>query len=159
MNTRTIRKLAVLCMFLLAMAGQGFAVERDFVVTPIEYGKVRSTGAQWTQVTPSGSMWSGREMHTTVVFDNKLWVLGGQDGNLRNDVWSSADGVHWTQVTPSGSIWSPRENPTSAVFHNKLWVLGGHDGSSPLNDVWTYCLLYTSPSPRDGLLSRMPSSA
>ena len=23
----------------------------------------------------------------------------------------------------------------------------------------TYCLLYTSPSPRDGLLSRMPSSA
>ena len=26
--------------------------------------------------------------------------------------------------------------------------------------VWTYvCLLYTSPSPRDGLLSRMPSSA
>ena len=27
-----------------------------------------------------------------------------------------------------------------------------------LNDVTT-CLLYTSPSPRDGLLSRMPSSA
>src|SRR5680860_41533 len=26
------------------------------------------------------------------------------------------------------------------------------------NGVWT-CLLYTSPSPRDGLLSRMPSSA
>ena len=26
-------------------------------------------------------------------------------------------------------------------------------------DVGSYCLLYTSPSPRDGLLSRMPSSA
>ena len=26
------------------------------------------------------------------------------------------------------------------------------------SDIWT-CLLYTSPSPRDGLLSRMPSSA
>ena len=26
-------------------------------------------------------------------------------------------------------------------------------------DVPTGCLLYTSPSPRDGLLSRMPSSA
>ena len=26
-------------------------------------------------------------------------------------------------------------------------------------DVSKYCLLYTSPSPRDGLLSRMPSSA
>ena len=29
-----------------------------------------------------------------------------------------------------------------------------------LNDMQMYsCLLYTSPSPRDGLLSRMPSSA
>ena len=27
-----------------------------------------------------------------------------------------------------------------------------------ISDLWT-CLLYTSPSPRDGLLSRMPSSA
>ena len=25
--------------------------------------------------------------------------------------------------------------------------------------TWHACLLYTSPSPRDGLLSRMPSSA
>ena len=35
---------------------------------------------------------------------------------------------------------------------------------SPMNEVLTHfkekiCLLYTSPSPRDGLLSRMPSSA
>ena len=29
------------------------------------------------------------------------------------------------------------------------------EGKPPLSD----CLLYTSPSPRDGLLSRMPSSA
>ena len=27
------------------------------------------------------------------------------------------------------------------------------------NYNWRTCLLYTSPSPRDGLLSRMPSSA
>ena len=26
-------------------------------------------------------------------------------------------------------------------------------------NYYNYCLLYTSPSPRDGLLSRMPSSA
>ena len=35
-----------------------------------------------------------------------------------------------------------------------------YDGTAPLNAVEGYiCLLYTSPSPRDGLLSRMPSSA
>ena len=30
---------------------------------------------------------------------------------------------------------------------------------SNLADAFSRCLLYTSPSPRDGLLSRMPSSA
>ena len=29
----------------------------------------------------------------------------------------------------------------------------------PHRDKLSFCLLYTSPSPRDGLLSRMPSSA
>ena len=34
------------------------------------------------------------------------------------------------------------------------------DGTLLLVERWTGpCLLYTSPSPRDGLLSRMPSSA
>ena len=36
------------------------------------------------------------------------------------------------------------------------------DGTKTIGKVWysiNTCLLYTSPSPRDGLLSRMPSSA
>ena len=31
--------------------------------------------------------------------------------------------------------------------------------NAPFSTGWKTCLLYTSPSPRDGLLSRMPSSA
>ena len=38
---------------------------------------------------------------------------------------------------------------------NKLQGLGV-EGATPYS---YHCLLYTSPSPRDGLLSRMPSSA
>ena len=46
-------------------------------------------------------------------------------------------------VTPQGvAIW-PKANGDLELFRSEL----GH------------CLLYTSPSPRDGLLSRMPSSA
>ena len=42
-------------------------------------------------------------------------------------------------------------------------VMAGLDGDfvtkTRFNEVNEDCLLYTSPSPRDGLLSRMPSSA
>ena len=45
--------------------------------------------------------------------------------------------------------------------HEKKYIEGTADRiikfMSGLND--TFCLLYTSPSPRDRLLSRMPSSA
>ena len=34
-----------------------------------------------------------------------------------------------------------------------------NDIAEELDDEFNLCLLYTSPSPRDGLLSRMPSSA
>ena len=41
-------------------------------------------------------------------------------------------------------------------------ILDAIDAELILTDPWASlrgCLLYTSPSPRDGLLSRMPSSA
>ena len=43
---------------------------------------------------------------------------------------------------------------------NVDWVLlkENNDGKEWI-DMGSICLLYTSPSPRDGLLSRMPSSA
>ena len=39
-----------------------------------------------------------------------------------------------------------------------LWPPNSPDLNPVDYEVWS-CLLYTSPSPRDGLLSRMPSSA
>ena len=43
-----------------------------------------------------------------------------------------------------------------------LWLWLSKSGFTAGEIGWSYactCLLYTSPSPRDGLLSRMPSSA
>ena len=40
----------------------------------------------WTQAT-SAAAWGARSDHTSVVFDGRMWVLGGYDGTYRNDVW------------------------------------------------------------------------
>ena len=48
-------------------------------------------------------------------------------------------------------------NPGTALVREK--ILKGVWGENYFGDVKIVCLLYTSPSPRDGLLSRMPSSA
>ena len=63
-------------------------------------------------------------------------------------------------VTLAGHIWAVRS--VAAVPDGRV-VTASNGGTVK---VWrdgacerTICLLYTSPSPRDGLLSRMPSSA
>ena len=78
---------------------------------------------------------SARSFHTSVVFDNKLWVIGGYDGGSRkNDVWYSSDGLNWAQAT-AATPFSARSSHTSIMFDGKLWVIGGFDGGLR-NDVW-----------------------
>ena len=45
---------------------------------------------------------------------------------------------------------------TRVITHKVAWLCKVHN-LNPMSLLT--CLLYTSPSPRDGLLSRMPSSA
>lgn len=92
-------------------------------------------GEVWTQATASAGF-SKRYGHTSVVFDNKIWVIGGycNTGPL-NDVWSSPNGVTWTQAITSAEF-SARSSHTSVVFDNKMWVIGGF-GSGVLKDVWS----------------------
>ena len=90
-----------------------------------------------SQATASAG-WSVRSHYASVVFDNKMWVIGGYiGGGLKNDVWYSSDGVNWTQATASAG-WSARSYHTSVVFDNKMWVIGGETWTSPYykNDVW-----------------------
>ena len=50
----------------------------------------------------------------------------------------------------------PNDPDKKATHGNSNWK--PYKGKEPV-DLVLSCLLYTSPSPRDGLLSRMPSSA
>jgi len=101
-----------------------------------------NTGSSWddtilpyvdSQATAAAGF-SGRRNHESVVFNNKMWVIGGYDGAVKNDVWYSSDGVTWIQATDAAGF-SARTEHQSVVFDNKMWVIGGIDGAVK-NDVW-----------------------
>ena len=93
-------------------------------------------GSSWTSATGAASF-PARSLHSSVVFLNSLWVIGGQDfsANFFNDVWNSTDGSSWTQETSSAAF-PARSGHSSVVFDNKLWVIGGQGNSGLLHDVW-----------------------
>ena len=96
-------------------------------------------GVTWEEAEkPVGeSRWSARQYHSSVVFDGKMWVIGGTDGSRRKDVWSSEDGASWTPVTTTAG-WDARSGHSSVVYDDKLWVLGGDGGSGNyFDDVWS----------------------
>jgi len=107
-------------------------------------------GINWTQVRADGAAngFPGRVLPAAVVYDNKMWIMGGvwgDDGSgYKNDVWYSADGVSWTQAT-SNAGWVGRKGHGAVVFDNKMWIAGGRlesgvpcpSGSGPYcDDVW-----------------------
>ncbi|MEK9764546.1 MAG: hypothetical protein VW729_17820, partial [Deltaproteobacteria bacterium] len=97
-------------------------------------------GTNWTQ--ESTEVWStssGGAESTSVVFDNKIWMLGGwNSGGLINTIRNSPDGKTWQTITPTGSIWEPRWDHQAIVFDNKIWVIGGEERgpNTNHNDVW-----------------------
>jgi hypothetical protein len=102
-------------------------------------------GVHWTEVA-SNVPWGNRVLFYTAVFNNRLWVIGGQTldlddcpgpgerESLYNDVWSSSDGANWTQVKPwndanaSGTVLkgpgSPQRPPVAREWSSRGVICG-----------------------------------
>ena len=63
--------------------------------------------------------------------------------------------IHATSRVPEAKLLHAADIAADFLDNNRD---GKPDNPEVNNTLWN-CLLYTSPSPRDGLLSRMPSSA
>jgi hypothetical protein len=104
-------------------------------------------GTDWTRVATQGTIFSPRDGHCVVVFNDKLWVIGGWDGEIGaggtqtrlNDVWSSDDGVTWTKHDPTGGvIFAPVVGHDVVAFQNKLWVIAGNvQNDTDSSEVWS----------------------
>ena len=106
---------------------------------------------RWTNTTASAP-WEERDSGEVFIFQNKIWMMGGINGNtiIRknktidywkaphfNDIWYSEDGMQWHQATAAAE-WSPRRSMSVVFFKEKLWMFGGW---SPVtgytNDIWS----------------------
>ena len=113
-----------------------------------------SDGKTWTYVNKGKDVpWGPRVLHYTVVHDDKIWVIGGQnlvqfgggDKDLfYRDCWTTTDGVEWKKIEPVEPCWSPRGMiGGAAVMNGRIWVLGGGRYDTPRverlyhNDVWS----------------------
>jgi len=120
-------------------------------------------GITWTPVTMDAGF-PKRAGHESVVFDGRIWVVGGRNGDTLaplNDVWYSANGVDWTQAA-SAAPFDPRWDFGLTVYDGKMWVIGGsaNDGT-PVNDVWYSSdgINWTQATANAGFPARMEPSA
>ncbi len=113
-----------------------------------------SDGKTWTYVNKGWPVpWGPRVLHYTVVFKDRIWVMGGQalpqfgpaKEAFHRDIWTTANGIDWTQVKPKEPYWSARGMiGGSVVFKDRIWFLGGGTYDTPTmpkrnfyNDVWS----------------------
>jgi hypothetical protein len=94
---------------------------------------VSDDGVSWTLVTRAAP-WSPRDKAGVVVFNDELYLLGGQG---LADVWRSSNGRDWTRLLAEAD-WSPRHDFARVVYDGRMWVFGGWTDRSTnaLNDVW-----------------------
>jgi hypothetical protein len=110
-----------------------------------------SDGINWECVSDNVA-WSPRVLHYTVVFKDKIWVIGGQTlpqfapapEIFYSDVWCSEDGKNWKKVADNCE-WAPRGMiGGGTVFKGRIWICGGGTYDTPgkperifYNDVWS----------------------
>ncbi len=94
-------------------------------------------GRYWYQKNPATSIFEARINHTVSVFDNKVWVIGGQSWDTTGtrtffgDIWYSKDLKYWSKYDGKPPFYKGLESHESIAYNNKLWIFGGYrpDGS------------------------------
>jgi len=97
----------------------------------------------WAKVTATAD-WQPRDSAGEVVFQDKLWILGGWFDSFSappRDVWSSSDGKTWKLVQKEAP-WKHSDLPMTLVFKDRMWLMGGwYNGRLPghaaTSEVWS----------------------
>ena len=101
-------------------------------------GTILSDGNLKWEFVPQEKGFPARKDHKTIIYDGKMWIVGGDDGvQTRNDIWYSEDGAHWLALNED-AIFNGRISPALGTFDDKLLMIGGFDGAQYRNDIWVF---------------------
>ena len=108
------------------------------------------------RLSTDGSLWIDKDRNGSYFSNNQGFTTNQPSSIVGGGIWMGG-------ISPNGDIKSAiRSNSNSVTQHFRAGPISVPDG---INDVFQcqhwdrFCLLYTSPSPRDRQKSRMPSSA
>ncbi|MGY0391861.1 Kelch repeat-containing protein [Bizionia sp. KMM 8389] len=95
---------------------------------------VTDNGINWTRLlenAPFGPV-SG---HSTLVFNNKMYVIGINMNTGNTQIWSTTDAINWT--AENTNAFPALKRYKAAVKDNMMFVIGGDKITSELsNDIW-----------------------
>ncbi|KAH9643511.1 hypothetical protein HF086_015659 [Spodoptera exigua] len=98
--------------------------------------------AQWVQWKFSGQEPVPRSAHGAAVYDDKLWIFAGYDGNARlNDMWTInllGENRQWERIEQKGQCPPTCCNFPVAVARGKMFVFSGQSGAKITNALFQF---------------------
>ncbi|MDO8562047.1 MAG: hypothetical protein Q7S05_04475 [bacterium] len=138
----------VLALNLLPGKAKSFSLER--LVLEKKPKQFEPEFLSWSLATSSAE-WEARDSAVSFIFQNKMWTVGGLDGNGHvdengvelyweaphfNDIWSTTDGVLW-MLEAEHADFPPRRSMSIIEFKGKLWMFAGYSPEGGLqSDIW-----------------------
>ena len=135
----------------------------DVEATPELGGGVYSNPGVWTTLTTGSTTTIEFALPNGTSGEARVWMEARTTDDFELEVSAfnlsiilNNEGPVLTSTSPDYAAYSNRNEERVVTF--TFNDVGGFSNDTVEGYLWI-CLLYTSPSPRDGLLSRMPSSA
>ncbi|KAG8597975.1 hypothetical protein GDO81_002448 [Engystomops pustulosus] len=97
----------------------------------------------WTEWKIEGRLPVARSAHGATVYNDKLWIFAGYDGNARlNDMWTISlqdrESATWEEIEQSGEIPPSCCNFPVAVCRDKMFVFSGQSGAKITNNLFQF---------------------
>ncbi|XP_033627640.1 leucine-zipper-like transcriptional regulator 1 [Asterias rubens] len=100
---------------------------------------------QWVEWKFEGRLPPARSAHGAAVYDGKLWIFAGYDGNARlNDMWCvslNGDCKSWEEIQQEGDNPPTCCNFPVAVARDSMFVFSGQSGAKITNDLYRFCFM------------------